>query len=153
MPVKKGGSIIRGNDRARFDSKTRANGECLEWTGALTANGYGKFMTGPSRGQTTWVAHRWAYTQVHGSAPSLLRHKCDNAKCVRVDHLEPGSQLDNVHDALSRGRRHQELTPDLVAEIRSVYQSGQSLRAFAASKGINYSTAYQAATNRSWRHV
>jgi hypothetical protein len=154
MPVKKGGSLIRGNDSARFASKCTPSGECIEWTGSLTENGYGKFMTGPAGGQRTWIAHRWIFAQhYNGSEPAVVRHKCDNPKCVRIEHLESGTQRDNVHDALARGRRKQTLTVDMVRGLRAVRSAGGSIRAEATRLGVNYSAAYQAAVGRTWGHV
>ena len=146
--------MVRGDDLRRFATKTMRDGECILWIGGADPGGYGKFSTKrDGERQKHFRAHRWIYEQVIGEKPPLLRHKCDNPRCVRVDHLEPGSQADNVHDAMDRGRREQSLTPDLVRRVRAVYESGQSLRAEAAVLGVNYSTAYQAATRRSWRHV
>jgi hypothetical protein len=153
MPVVKGGTLIRGNDAARFASKTAIDGECVVWTGSVAHNGYGKFVTGPAGRQRHHVAHRWAYAQAHGDAPPLLRHTCDNPRCVRVDHLVPGTQHDNVHDALSRGRRKQALTPEIVRSLRVARDLGRSIRQAAADLRVNYQTAYQAAIGKSWRHV
>lgn len=146
--------MIRGDDDRRFASKTApGNGGCIEWTGTLTCSGYGKFMTGPHGGQRTWNAHRWAYQRKHGTLPPLLRHKCDNPKCVNVDHLEPGTQLENVHDAMDRGRRKVTLTVEMVRALRAVRVSGESIRAEATQLGVPYPAAYQAAVGNTWRHV
>lgn len=155
MSCKKGGRIIRGDDVRRFWSKTApaAVGECVEWTATLTEHGYGKFMTGPSGTQTTWVAHRWSFRQTYGYLPDVVRHKCDNPKCVNSDHLEPGTQLDNVHDAMIRGRRIAIMTPDLVRHFRSVRATGASLMAEASRLEIPYSAAYAAAVGKTWRHI
>jgi hypothetical protein len=154
MPVKKGGTMIRGNDNLRFDSKVVQVGDCHEWQGCLSHNGYGKFMTkADGQRQRTWVAHRWNYQRVHGHVPPLLRHKCDNPRCVRVDHLEPGTQRDNVHDAMMRGRRVVAMTEVLVRELRAVRAAGGSIRAAAARLGVKYMTAYQVATEKTWRHI
>ena len=144
---------IRNNDSARFMSKTCKVGTCIEWTGALNKDGYGKFMVGPHGKQRTFNAHRWAYEQHHGSVPPLLRHKCDNPRCVNVDHLEPGTQSDNVHDAMKRGRRKVTLTAELVMHFRAVRDSGRSVRAEAARLGISYTAAYQASAGSTWRHI
>lgn len=33
-----------------------------------------------------------------------VRHKCDNPRCVNIEHLEPGTAKDNAQDMLGRGR-------------------------------------------------
>ncbi|MEU9611929.1 HNH endonuclease [Streptomyces sp. NPDC048209] len=40
-----------------------------------------------------------------GEVGEVARHRCDNRPCCNPDHLEWGSQADNVHDAMERGRR------------------------------------------------
>ena len=39
---------------------------------------------------------------VHGDW--LARHTCDNARCIRVDHIVPGTEQDNIDDRVARGR-------------------------------------------------
>lgn len=34
----------------------------------------------------------------------VVRHKCDAGRCLRLDHLELGTQSDNLRDAVRRGR-------------------------------------------------
>jgi hypothetical protein len=46
------------------------------------------------------------YKKYIGEIPQghLIRHKCDNPKCINPDHLETGTDYDNVHDMIERGR-------------------------------------------------
>lgn len=48
--------------------------------------------------------HRRVYFEATGEWPEVVRHKCDNPRCINIDHLEGGSQADNMQDAWSRGR-------------------------------------------------
>lgn len=34
----------------------------------------------------------------------VIRHKCDHPYCCNIEHLEIGTQLDNVRDMIKRGR-------------------------------------------------
>lgn len=140
---------------ALFHAKTRpaANG-CIEWIAGRSPDGYGKFATGPHGSQQHHRAHRWIYEQTHGPIGALvLRHRCDNPICVNVEHLEPGTQLDNIHDARSRGRLPVVLNADLVRHLRGVRARGESVRAEANRLGIRYPTAINAAKGITWRHV
>lgn len=79
---------------ARFWAKVDRSGECWVWKAGQTTNGYGKF------GDTgrTWRAHRWSYELEVGHIPEGkdLDHLCRNRLCVRPDHLEPVTRLENV---------------------------------------------------------
>lgn len=81
---------------------------CRIWMGALNESGYGVLGVG----RTGVVrAHRLAYELRHGKPAkrpgyhgTVLRHRCDTPSCINPDHLDPGSQRDNIADAMARGR-------------------------------------------------
>lgn len=90
--------------RVRFFEKIerKPNG-CWEWLGARKPTGYGVF----SRTDRSAVrAHRWAYEEFVGPIPAGMSvcHRCDNPPCVNPDHLWLGTQADNVHDMIKKGR-------------------------------------------------
>lgn len=76
---------------------------CIEWIGACDQKGYGQLRI---NGKLV-KAHRYSWARVNGPIPEghLIRHKCDNPKCVNADHLEVGTYTDNVADMDQRGRR------------------------------------------------
>lgn len=80
----------------------QAHGGCWEWRGKVSAKGYGQLTANGKE----WRAHRYSYFLQHGDVPDdlLIRHGCDNRLCVNPEHLQPGTALDNVADAISRGR-------------------------------------------------
>jgi hypothetical protein len=79
---------------------------CTEWHGALTKDGYGliSFMENGKLRCTT--AHRKIWELSNGPVPAerVVMHTCDNKACVRIDHLRLGTQLDNIHDMIAKGR-------------------------------------------------
>lgn len=116
---------------------------CWEWAGSTKGNGYGQFRVA---GKTKF-AHRISYELAHGpvTAGLVVRHKCDNRICVRPDHLETGTQRDNLLDMRSRGReRHftpsgernhaAKLSDGVVSIIRD--DQTNSLSALAARYGV-----------------
>lgn len=58
------------------------------------------------RNGRTHLLHRWIYELMFGPIdPGLVvRHKCDNGECINPEHMELGTQKENVHDMIARGR-------------------------------------------------
>ncbi len=78
--------------------------ECWEWTDTPARNGYGILKVNYKR----ILAHRLSYMLHYGAIPKglMVRHVCDNRLCVRPEHLELGTALDNMRDKIDRGRAH-----------------------------------------------
>jgi HNH endonuclease len=91
-------------------------GICRLWQGAIDRDGYGVLSDPhPTRGNSGRSdkayphrkvrAHRWVYEAVHGPIPPglVVRHKCDNRLCFKLEHLELGSVAENNADTAKRG--------------------------------------------------
>ena len=97
---------------------------CWIWTGSTQVRGYGEII---SNGKKIY-AHRASYTVYKGDIPKgmYVCHKCDTVSCVNPDHLFLGTQRDNIHDMIKKGRSgngehhpHTRLTREDVLYIRS----------------------------------
>lgn len=108
---------------------------CLEWTGNLTESGYGRFAINPKK---TVRAHRFSWEINNGAIPDGLcvLHKCDNRKCIKIDHLFIGTHLDNALDRerknrgaaqKRKGSNHPlaKLSNEKAKSIRSLYSTGE----------------------------
>ena len=75
-------------------------GNCWVWTGS-TGKGYGQFVS-----PVGTMAHRYAWFRENGPIPDGISvcHRCDNPRCVRVDHLWLGTPGDNNRDCWAKGR-------------------------------------------------
>lgn len=73
---------------------------CWEWQGSRRGDSYGQiYILGKHR-----AAHRVAFYLTHLYWPPVVRHRCDNRICVNPNHLEGGTQTDNMRDVVDRGR-------------------------------------------------
>jgi transcriptional regulator with XRE-family HTH domain len=91
--------------KERFKSKTVAapSGDCMYWAGQRNVEGYGLY--------NKTRAHRLSYELHKGPIPKeidgkavVVRHKCDTPLCVNPEHLELGTQAQNMRDAAERKR-------------------------------------------------
>ena len=91
---------------SRFWSKVDRSGECWLWTGEKNNMGYGRFEFWHEGRRLRYFAHRLACVLTGHPIPEtrVARHSCDTPACIRPDHIIPGSQGDNIRDAVDRGR-------------------------------------------------
>lgn len=56
--------------------------------------------------KTEIYLHRYAYQTYKGEIPEglIVRHICDNSRCLNPNHLELGTQYENMQDMVNRGR-------------------------------------------------
>ena len=144
------------------DSSKKCIGNCWEWTGPLTKNGYGTFS-----GVNRMTAHRKSYVIKFGLIPKgmLVCHKCDNRKCINPDHLFIGTHQDNMKDMVSKGRSKYQpaplgelnpvskLTNNDIRQIMKLNEDGMSSRAIAKVIGVSYNAICMVLLGRTWSHI
>jgi hypothetical protein len=83
---------------------------CWMWTASLKGNGYGSFSVTHGR---SVLAHRLSYEHFKGEIPKgmVVRHRCpysdgdrENRLCVNPDHLEVGTQKQNIGEGYNNHR-------------------------------------------------
>lgn len=150
-------------------------GPCWVWMGGTNKDGYGRIRY---RGATV-SAHRLSWYYHYRDIPDGMSvlHRCDNPACVNPSHLFLGTQLDNVRDCASKGRRNyargnnsgarkhpeklargeshgnSKMTNLLVLELRKLYDSGTKIGELAKKFDLTYRGAMMIAKRMTWKHV
>lgn len=83
-----------------YEARTVRVGDCIEWTGSTTRNGYGRFH----RDGGIKLVHRYVYERENGPIPEgmYVDHICHNPSCSNIKHLRlatPGQNLQNHQGA------------------------------------------------------
>lgn len=150
----------------RFWSKVAKGRGCWGWKDSCGSHGYGQFYIEHAK---PLLAHRVSWQVSFGRIPhdKFVLHKCDNKKCVRPDHLFLGTQADNIHDMVAKGRNsptrgelsgNAKLTSSDVAEIRRRYRTGHryspgNSAELAKKFSMTRQGIGQVALRHSWRHL
>ncbi len=154
MPI---GIYPRPTAIERFNKNYIVNPEsgCWEWTASLDKKGYGQIYDG----NNSRIAHRWIYLYLNPETDRslVICHKCDNPKCVNPDHLWAGTQRDNIHDSLAKGRMNQgssshfsKLTDTDVTRIREMISMSMTDAQISEHFMVGKGTIYDIRRNRSW---
>lgn len=143
--------------------KPKLNTPCILTTWGRTGAGYGHKRD--EHGKFV-LAHRVAYCEAHGLTLAdiegvVIRHRCDNPPCINPEHLEPGTQKDNMHDKVLRGRNRSaygetngktRLTAEQVRTIRQRRAEGHRLKVLAAEYGVTTATISRISTGKRWNN-
>jgi DNA-binding XRE family transcriptional regulator len=138
--------------------------DCVIWSGGLTDSGYGSVKRLGPDGRRVSYAHRWVWIQKHGPIPAgmVVMHACDVPACVNLDHLSVGTQRDNVHDSMAKGRFSSNVGIDnpraklnypVVREVRRRLAAGATQREVAQEFGVSRSCISDVQTGRCWSEV
>jgi hypothetical protein len=143
----------------------RGPDECWPWLASCRGRGYGAFRAANGR---MVDAHRMAYILTNGPPVSgVVRHRCDNPPCCNPRCLLDGSQADNLHDMVERGRQATgarcnhppqdgernhgaKLSADIVAEIRRLYAAGTPQFRIAQQLGVSKANVWVIVHRKSW---
>ena len=138
--------------------------DCINWSKGLTHNGYG--LT--TRNNKTYRAHRLVYCDYHNIDHSdikgqVVRHTCDNRKCINPEHLVIGTHQDNMDDRAVRNRTAKgeahgraKLSEVDIKTIRNRYIRGSKehgLLAIAKDFGVTKPTVSNIINRHNWQSV
>lgn len=148
--------------RGKYDHKRRKieydidnNGCHICTSHSLGTHGYPQMQ----KNRIGYNMHRYIYEELNGKQPNdvVIRHTCDNRKCINPEHLIPGSKKENSEDMVERNRSSvgiknglSKLTDKEVIEIRNSALSTYKLANIYNVSRINIGLIKQGKT---WKHI
>lgn len=155
----------------RFYAKVRKDTGpkgCWEWTARVAKGDYGCVMVTNEHGKRqSFSAHRVSYVLSKSPLPKgrqwngrggydgvLIRHKCNNRKCVNPAHLKIGTALQNVRDRTKAGWGYGETVPTAklkLEQVRAIRLDMRPQSIIAKEYGVLVCTISAIQTRRSWK--
>ena len=135
--------------------------DCKLFMGARDGLGYGWVM---KEGKQVLI-HREVFKKYNPDVDItgfVVMHQCDQRNCINPEHLKRGTQKENVHDMIAKGRKastagsknsQARLTEKKVLEIRELVASGMTRTQIAKDWGFSISAIGRAASGKYWTHV
>lgn len=151
------------NTEKRFEEKlkknTIINNECREWIGR-NEKGYGR----TSYRNKEYLVHRLVWEKENGPIPKgmYICHKCDNPKCVELNHLFLGTSQDNTDDKIKKNRSNprkgekvntSKLKENEVKIIRYLGKIGVHPKKICPFFNTDVSNIRSIIRRKTWKHV
>lgn len=120
-------------------------GQCWISSYRKVGNGYPQ-LHGPKTNGTSGqqYTHRVMWEHLNGPVPPgfVVMHTCDNRACCNPDHLELGTQADNVRDMMKKGRaRHgKRMSLSEIGHIKALKAIGTPVAQIAQQMGRGLNT-------------
>lgn len=142
----------------KFYARVIKTDTCWNWRLACNTHGGHGVWCVPFLNRQ-YRTNRIAYFLHHRADPGelIIRHICDNPKCVRVDHLLSGTHADNVKDRTERGRSacginngRTKLKPNDIPKIRQLITDGISDTLIGKQFGVNHKAIGNIRNGKTW---
>lgn len=148
-------------ERLAFYSHDDGSG-CRVWHGSTDGRmGYGKLTWG-GRYQ---FAHRLSWEDANGRTVPVglvVKHACDNPRCINPEHLSIGTQAENVAEQFARGRARRmrgsahvlsRLSPEDIRAIRTRAAAGERQADLGREFGLSQPGVSRIILRRSYKDV
>lgn len=124
----------------------------------IRKNGYIKIK----RFNKDFLIHRYVYECINGPILKgfVVMHKCDNTLCINPEHLQSGTQKENLQDMKSKDRHTRgeksgtaKLTEKQVIEIIKLLKKGFKSSQIAKQFGVSSGTIKFIKNKKTWVHL
>ena len=135
-------------------SYTKEENGCLIWQRAINTDGYPRAVfDNNNNGKVHRVV--WEITNDKSATGLVVRHTCDNPRCVNPAHLEIGSHTDNMLDRTRRERHGAaKLTHAQVLIIRDLYDTKKyTQKQLSVEFGVHVNTINSIVNRKHWKHL
>lgn len=135
--------------------------DCWLWTGAVGGHGYGVAANG-----VKWqidTTHRIAFKLTKGQPKNQVLHTCDVRRCCNPRHLYDGTSMQNMQDAIRRGRMRHAFGENSGAAVlteakvllarRLFHHQSMSIASIARKLRCHPVTMHHAIRGRNWKHL
>jgi hypothetical protein len=126
-------------DLTYFLQYTKPENDCLIWTRCFNTDGYPRCAW---KGSVNGKVHRivWELHNKQDPTGYVVRHTCDNPKCINPNHLLLGTNLENIQDRVQRDRT-QGLKQNDVLAIQYMYHNKiYTMKELATLFNVSYNT-------------
>ena len=148
--------------------------DCIDHGKPGNAGGYASCYVGHGKYS---MLHRVAYAKKVGKdleeiLQVVVRHTCDNPRCVNPAHLVCGTSSDNTRDCVERGRHKNNLsnirhtnrkrgeeqlnsrwTEEEVLDMRQAWATGEKQTSIARRYGCRQTDVSRIVNRKVWMHV
>lgn len=138
---------------------------CWPWMKSCSVYGYGRI--GISFNGTDKIYHvtRIIFEIWHAKQLSndlSICHHCDNPPCCNPTHLFHGTDYDNMHDCIKKGRNikaigvdasQTKLSEDDVKTIRLLKKDGLTSRDLGTMFGVSHTNINAILHRKTWKHI
>lgn len=104
--------------------------------------------------------HRLALAEKLGvpvESLKVVRHICNNPRCVNPEHLQEGTTQDNVRDRVESGRgaRGEQQGSAVLTEeqVRAIYADKRPLKVIARDYPCSWMTVRRIKRGETWQHL
>lgn len=126
---------------------------CLEVVGRSIKDGYPRI----AYGGVERAVHRHVWMEKYGNLPPsiFVLHKCDNRRCINLDHLFLGTAQDNVADMVAKKRQGHGTKNGMhrlnEQEVIEIYRNTSDFKEIACKYGISLRQVYYIKEKKRWK--
>lgn len=135
--------------------------DCWPWIGAHGPSGHPQLRILKQHVRATAIAYWFDHREWPADWQDVCHH-CDNPPCVNPSHLFLGTAMDNMRDAIAKGRFkfpkprfgpanvNAKLTWEQVADLRQRYAAGENLSQLSRSFGMARASLRRIVRGEGW---